>query len=255
VRTGTVLEESRLPVRVWLHAFWRASASKKGVSALQISRECEITHKSALFLMHRIREAMRDEPTDKLTGVVEADETFVGGKPRRTNRHKVGDDPKITSTGRVITGRGTRKAPVVAMVERGGRVRARHITSITAKNLQDAVHKWVDTEATIYTDSEAGYHGLWRTFGDRHQSVNHSQFEYARGPVHTNTIEGFFSILKRGVYGTFHSVSKHHLHRYLDEFSFRYNHRTLGDGERTVEAIRGAEGKRLVYRQPNTSTA
>jgi transposase-like protein len=248
VRTGTVLEESRLPVWVWLHAFWRACASKKGVSALQISRECEITHKSALFLMHRIREAMRDEIGGKLTGVVEADETYVGGKPRGRNRVK-GAGPSVKDTGRKLTGRGTRKAPVVAMVERGGRVRARHITSITAKNLQDAVRDWVHSDATLYTDSEVGYRGLWRTFGDRHQTVNHSIHEYARGPVHTNTIEGFFSLLKRGVYGTFHSVSKHHLNRYLDEFAFRYNTRAMDDGMRTVEAIRGAEGKRLVYRQ------
>jgi transposase-like protein len=253
VRTGTVLEESRLPVRVWLHAFWRAVASKKGVSALQISRECEITYKSALFLMHRIREAMREEiGGDKLTGVVEADETYVGGKPRGRNRVK-GAGPTVKESGRKLTGRGTLKAPVVAMVERGGRVRARHITAVTSKNLQDAVREWVHSDATIYTDQEVGYHGLWRTFGDRHQTVNHSEREYARGPVHTNTIEGFFSLLKRGVYGTFHSVSKHHLDRYLAEFAFRYNTRAMDDGMRLITAIRGAEGKRLVYRQPATA--
>jgi transposase-like protein len=255
VRTGTVLEESRLPVCVWLHAFWRASASKKGVSALQIARECEITHKSALFLMHRIREAMRDDGGSKLTGIVESDETFIGGKRRRANRHEGESGPLVKASGRKRVGRGSEKAPVLAMVERGGRVRARHITAVTAKNLQGAVHEWVDSDARVMTDQEAGYHGLWRTFGDRHQSVNHSEFEYARGDVHTNTIEGFFSLLKRGVYGTFHSVSKHHLHRYLDEFSFRYNTRELDDGERTVEAIKGAEGKRLVYRQPAPATA
>src|SRR5262245_4949553 len=141
VRTGTVLEESRLPLRVWLHAFWRASASKKGVSALQIARECEITHKSALFLMHRIREAMRDEPTDKLTGIVEADETYVGGKPRKFNRQT---GAVLDAEGKSFTGRHKSKAPVLAMVERGGRVRARHITGITAQNLQGAIREWVD---------------------------------------------------------------------------------------------------------------
>lgn len=241
VRTGTVFEETRLPLRVWLHALWRACSSKKGVSALQISRECEITHKSALYLLHRIRLMMTDDSPGKLGGIVEVDETFVGGKPRYRNRRQ-------EDTGRRIVGRGTRKAAVMALVERGGRAYVRHIDAVTAKNLQTAVRELVDPRATVMTDEERGYVRLWKVHPGPHDTVNHSRKEYVRGNVHTNTVEGFFSLLKRGVYGTYHSVSRHHLHRYLSEFEFRYNTRGLNDGERIVEALKGAEGKRLQYR-------
>lgn len=236
VRTGLILEETRLPLRVWALAFWRACASKKGVSALQISREAKISYKSALYLMHRIRYAMATDWTTapKLSGIVEADETFIGGKPR------------YRGTGR--TGRGARKATVVALVERGGEVRTRHVSSVTAKNLQGAVRDLAANDATIMTDEEVSYHGLWKFHGGEHHRVNHTRREYARGNVHTNTVEGFFSLIKRGMYGTFHSVSRHHLHRYLSEFEFRYNTRGLDDGARTVAAIRKSEGKRLLYR-------
>lgn len=235
VRTGLILEETRLPLRVWAHAFWRACASKKGVSALQISRETKISYKSALYLMHRIRYAMATDWTaePKLSGVIEADETFVGGKPRYRGQGPVG--------------RGTKKARVSAMVERGGKVRVRHITAITAKNLQTAIFDNVDPKATVITDDERSYMGLWKRHPGPHHKVVHSKGEYVRGDVHTNTVEGFFSLIKRGMYGTFHAVSKHHLHRYLAEFEFRYNTRGLDDAARTVAAIRKSEGKRLLY--------
>jgi transposase-like protein len=252
VRTGLVLEESRLPVRVWVYAFWKASASKKGVSALQISRECEISYKSALFLMHRIRYAMLEDTTGspKLSGTVEVDETYVGGKPRFRMPAR---DPK---TGQPVEGRQTLaaleamkpKAPVMALVERGGRVRVRHIERVDRETLGAAVREMVEAGSTLYTDENPSYQHLGEKF--RHATVKHSAREYARGDVSTNTVEGFFSLLKRGVYGTFHSVSKHHLHRYLAEFEFRYNHRKIDDGARTLAAIRGAEGKRLLYKKP-----
>jgi transposase-like protein len=235
VRTGLILEETRLPLRVWALAFWRACASKKGVSALQISREAKISYKSALYLMHRLRYAMATDWTNapKLSGVVEADETFVGGKPRYK--------------GKGVRAKWSKKQAVSAMVQRGGEVRTRHIKRVTSINLQGAVRDFVDQNATLMTDEEASYKGIARLRTGEHHSVKHSAKEYVRGEVHTNTIEGFFSLIKRGIYGTFHSVSPHHLHRYLAEFEFRYNTRGLDDGARTVAAIRKSEGRRLLY--------
>ena len=235
VRIGTIYEDSRIPLRIWCHAFWRACSSKKGVSALQISRETGVSYKSALFLMHRIRFAMSEGPGPaKLRGIVEADEAYIGGKPRKgayfTRNKKV------------------EKVPVFAAVERGGRVRARPMERVTAHSVGPALIEFVDDTAEIHTDESSVYRWLDSPWLGGHQSVNHSAREYARGPVTTNSVEGFFSLLKRGIYGTFHSVSKEHLHRYVDEFTFRYNTRELDDGERTLEAIRNAEGKRLLHR-------
>ncbi len=256
VRTGTILEETRLPLRIWVHAYWKACASKKGVSALQISRECEISYKTALYLMHRIRLSMLEDPSGepKLSGVVEVDETFVGGKPRHSVR-----TVKNPKTGRVtqylpaaaMKG-GTEKIPVQALVERGGRVRARQLERLDATKLRGAVHELVERGSRVHTDENPSYKALGRT-GYKHDWVTHSKKEYARGDVTTNTVEGFFALLKRGVFGTFHSVSKQHLHRYLAEFEFRYNHRKVNDGERTLAAIDGGEGKRLLYARPATT--
>jgi len=253
VRTGTVFEETRLPLRHWCHAFWRASASKKGVSALQIARECAITHKSALFLMHRVRLAMASDPGEPLlSGVVEADETLVGGKRRRPHgvphskrRLAPGDKKSAKRWG----GYGKDKENVMVMVERGGRARALHVDWVTAKNMKEHLQRHVAQEATLMTDEAHYYKEGGRQF-PRHETVNHSAGEYVRGDAYTNTAESFFSLFKRGIYGTFHSVSAHHLHRYATEFEFRHNTRKLDDGARTVAAIRGAEGKRLLYRQP-----
>lgn len=256
VRTGLVLEESRLPLRVWVYAFWKACASKKGISALQISRECEISYKSALFLMHRIRFAMQEdyEAGPKLSGTVEVDETYVGGKPRYSVSRrdpKTGEERKHNYQYLKEVETMRPKAPVMALVERGGRVRFRHIERVDRETLGDAVRELVEAGSTIYTDENPSYLHLAERY--RHDTVKHSAREYARGDVSTNTVEGVFSLLKRGVYGTFHSVSKHHLHRYLSEFEFRYNHRKIDDGERTLAAMRGAEGKRLLYRGPEAT--
>jgi len=232
VRIGTIFEDSRIPLRIWCHAFWRACSSKKGVSALQISRETGVSYKSALFLMHRIRFAMAsDSGPPKLTGIVEADETFVGGKPRkgyRKSRNKIAE-----------------KMPVFAAVERGGKVRARPMDRVTAAGVRDALVEYVDMGAEIHTDEARHYVWLTKPWPGGHQAVNHSAGEYARGDVTTNSVEGFFALLKRGIYGTFHSVSKKHLHRYVDEFTFRHNTRELDDGARTLVAIRASEGKHL----------
>ena len=239
VRIGTVFEDSPIPLRIWCHAFWRACSSKKGVSALQVHRETGVSYKSALFLMHRIRLAMAVNPDTppKLSGTVEADETYVGGKPRYKG--------KQTGPHQAKFGRGTDKVPVFAVVERGGEVRATPITKVNKANLAGNLRRFVDLRARLITDEEMSYRQVGPEFAS-HETVKHSAREYVRGDVYTNTIEGFFSLLKRGVYGTFHSVSRKHLHRYVDEFVFRYNTRFLDDGERTLAAIQASEGKRLL---------
>jgi transposase-like protein len=248
IRIGTVFEDSRIPLMHWCFAFWAACSSKKGVSAKQIQRQTGLSYKSALFLMHRIRFAMADNHDGgPLSGDVEVDETYVGGKPRYKSMHK-------SKVGKGRPGPGDdfmdRKTPVVALVQRKGQVRARVITGVTAVNLKGAIRQHVDRSARILTDYGRGYRGIGEEYAGGHEYNIHQRGEYVRGDVHTNTVEGFFSLLKRGIYGTFHAVSKKHLHRYVAEFEFRYNTRHMDDGERVLQAIRGAEGKRLMYAQP-----
>lgn len=234
VRTGTVFEETRLPLHKWCCAFWRASTSKKGVSALEIKRQLRISYKSALFLMHRIRWAMQEHAPELLTGTVEVDETYVGGKPRYKGQSK--------------RGRGTEKTPVVALVQRGGNVRTRVVRKLSARALKTTILDHVSRDARIITDENPAYTGLGASYAGGHETINHSLGEYSRGDITTNTIEGFFGIIKRGLYGIYHAVSDEHLSRYLAEYEFRWNHRELEDGARTVAAIRGAVGKRLLYK-------
>jgi transposase-like protein len=240
VRQGTVFEESRLPLRHWCYAFWRAATSKKGVAALEIMRDCQISYKSALFLMHRIRFAMAPVPgstSKKFKGEVEIDETYIGGKPR-------------PGTGKHMRGRGTRKAPVLGIVERGGDIHRRVIADVSAKTLQGAVREMVHTGARLYTDENPSYKGLEPIYWKGHHTINHGRKEYARGIINTNTIESSFAIIKRGLIGIHHAVSKKHLHRYLAHYDFLWNTRKMNDGERTVAAIESADGKRLMYRTP-----
>jgi len=245
VRIGTVFEDSRIPLRHWCYAFWAACASKKGVSALQIKRQTGLSYKSALFLMHRIRWALQDDPlsTAKLEGTIEADETYVGGKPRYKGNNK--------------RGMGADKVPVFALVKRGGEARAFVPRKVTAASISRHIHEHVSPpHARLMTDQSWAYTKIGRKFGGGHYSVNHAKKEYSRidpetgAVVSTNTVEGFFSILKRGLYGTYHSVSEKHLHRYISEFEYRYNTRRMNDGERVTKAIRQAAGKRLRYREP-----
>ncbi len=236
VRIGTVYEESRIPLRHWACAFWRASTSKKGVAALEIQRHCQISYKSALFLMNRIRFAMAPENPagDKLAGTVECDETYVGGKPRFK-----GDNPR---------GRGTKKTPVFAAVERQGRIRRQVVADVSGKTLKGAIREMVSEQSRIVTDDFLPYQGIGKEFAGGHHTVAHSTREYVRGDIHTNTAESSFALLKRGIMGIYHNVSKEYLHRYLWQFDFLWNGRKLNDGERTVAAIRAAEGKRLMYK-------
>jgi transposase-like protein len=239
VRIGTVYEETRLELRHWCYAFWRASTSKKGVAALEIMRHCQISYKSALFLMNRIRFAMApDADAPKLRGTVEADETYVGGKPRPGD----GETHK--------RGRGTKKTPVFAVVERGGNIRRRVVTDVTGETLKAAIREEVDFKARIVTDEFSAYNGIGAEFKGGHHRVNHGTREYVRGDIHTNTAESSFALVKRGIMGIYHNVSREYLHRYIWQFDFVWNNRNLNDGERIEAAIQAAEGKRLMYKSP-----
>ncbi len=201
VRTNTIFEESRLPLRVWVYAFWKAASSKKGISALQLSREVEITHKSALFVLRRIRHGLGSENAPKLTGTVEADETYIGGKVRRPQLSK--------GAGRMPHYRGAaEKAAVVGMVQRGGDVRFRLMDRITADRLTEVIAENADLTCRLITDEHQGYKRVGQAFKGGHEAVTHSAGEYVPygTDVHSNTIEGVFSLIKRGVMGTFPPV-------------------------------------------------
>jgi transposase-like protein len=236
VRIGTVYEETRMPMRHWAYAFWRMATSKKGVAALELKRQLQISYTSALFLANRIRFAMAPdiETAPKLTGVVECDEIYCGGKPRPgTGKHK--------------RGRGTSKTPVFVAVERGGSIRRRVVANVTGATLKAAVRELVDTNSKLMTDENSAYTGLAPEYTS-HQTVNHGTKEYARGDVHTNTAESSNAIIKRGLVGVYHNVSKEYLHRYLWQWDFLWNNRESNDGERTVAAVKSAEGRRLMYK-------
>jgi transposase-like protein len=241
VTIGSIFEDTHISCRQWLIAFHLMVSSKKGVSALQLQRNLGLgSYRTAWHLAHRIREAMKKEPlAGMLQGIVEADETYVGGKPRPgTGKHK--------------TGAGTDKTPVMVLVERDGKSLVRPLDRVTSKNLKGTIEATVAKSAIIMTDQLGLYRGLNKTFA-RHEKVNHSIRQYAKRVeggliAHVNTAESFFALLKRGHYGVFHQLSKKHLHRYCNEFGFRWDHRHVTDGERMVAALKGAEGRRLTYR-------
>jgi transposase-like protein len=241
VTVNTIFEDSHIPLRKWLMAFTLLCSAKKGISALQLQRELELgSYRTAWHMAHRIRHAMSKEPLAALLrGTVEVDETYVGGKPR----------PQAGAP-KVKRGRGTKKTPVVALVERSGKVRARKVERVDGATLKAAIRKNVDLSATIMTDEWPAYRGIGTEFDGGHLAVNHGQGEYARGDAHVNTAESVFALLKRGVMGSFRHISKQHLDRYCDEFSFRWDHRKMNDSDRTAEAIKASEGKRLMYREP-----
>ncbi len=243
VTVGTIFEDSHIPLHKWLLAFYLLCSSKKGMSALQLQRMLKVSYKTAWFMCHRIRWAMA-EPAfiEKLSGVVEADETYVGGKAR--NRKKRYDQKPNANIGR-----GKNKEAVMVVVERGGRARSQHIANVTSASVKGVIREHVDRSARVMTDAYPSYRGLHHEFAT-HEVINHQLDEYVRGDVYTNTAESFFAILKRGINGVYHHVSEAHLHRYLSEFDFRYNNREangVDDAERTRRALGGVEGKRLMY--------
>lgn len=231
---GTVMEDSHLPISKWLMAMFLISSSKKGMSAHQIHRMLKISYKAAWFACHRIRFAFGDDGA-KLKGIVEADETFVGGKGEMRTMS-------------------VRKIPVMALVERGGRAKTRVIASVSQKNLGDVLAECVDKTAIVNTDEHPGYNNPLKTYA-RHDTVNHSKDEYHRinpdGTISTtNSAESFFALLKRGVYGSWHHVSREHLPKYANEFAFRWGTNKLTDGARFAAVVPLLDGKRLMYRQP-----
>lgn len=242
VRVGTVYERSKIPLHKWVLATHLLCSSKKGISAHQLHRMLGITYKSAWFMAHRIREAMTDPHPGPMGGkgkVVEADETYTG-----------------PSGYKFTTGRGWHKVQglhhkykVVSLVERDGNARSFHVARVTSTGVRDILVRNVDRNSAFVTD-EANYYLRVGKEYKRHWSVNHSAGEWAVGKfVHTNTIEGFFSIFKRGMKGIYQRCSEKHLQRYLTEFDFRYNGRKISDSERAERAMKRAEGKRLTYRR------
>jgi transposase-like protein len=238
VTVGTIMERSHITLRQWVQAFYSMCSHKKGVSSLQLQRNLGLhSYRSAWHLTHRIRAAMKEDPlASLLKGVVEVDETYIGGKPRKNTgkKHK--------------RGRGTDKTPVMAMVERRGKVISKPLENVTAKTLKTAIKEVVDRESKIITDEWHGYDGIEKEFKGGHHIVNHGRGEYCRGNISVNGAESFFALLKRGVHGTFHHISKKHLPKYCNEFSFIRDNRKVNDGERTEEAVKGMEGKRLMLR-------
>ena len=247
VTVGTVFERSKIPLHIWMQAVYWVCSSKKGISSHQLHRMLGVTYKTAWFMSHRLREAMKDNGGGLLGGggkTVEVDETYWGNKQRKGFFGKKGKGPH-------------HQMQVVSLVERGGKARSFHTRTLYASTVREMLKANVRAGTTIHTDESPMYRGLWRQFPG-HEMINHRQGEYSRDGVTTNTVEGFFSILKRGLVGTFHHVGEQHLHRYMAEFDFRYSYRSaLGgnDSERANLLLKGIGGKRLTYRRPSGEVA
>jgi transposase-like protein len=241
VKVGTIFESSHIPLRLWLQGIYLVAASKKGISANQLHRTLGITLKSAWFMGHRIREAMRDNSTDLLGGggsIVEADETFMGAK----------------RGAKAVQG-GAHRSKVVSLVSREGKTRSFHVANVDAANLKPILLANIAKDSHLMTDGAGHYRTIGKEF-DLHESTNHAQKEYAKDSkvegvrAHSNTVESYFGILKRGIAGVYHHVSEEHLQRYVDEFDFRFsNRKSLGieDAERADILLKGVVGKRLTY--------
>jgi transposase-like protein len=234
VTVGTVFERSKIKLNVWLQAVHLLCSSKKGMSSHQLHRMLGVTYKTAWFMTHRIREAFKMPETGALGGgggVVEADETYYG-----------------RIAGKAGNIRAPQKHKIFSLVEREGSVRSYHVANVDAKTLKPILNKQVAQDAQLFTDSASHYRTVKAEF-PKHESVNHTGGEYARGNVHTNTVESFFGLLKRGLNGTYHHVSEAHLQRYVTEFDFRFSHRKTTDAVRADAALKLISGKRLTYRR------
>jgi transposase-like protein len=245
VKVGTIFESSHIPLHKWLQAAYLINSSKKGISAKQIERTLQVTYKSAWFMMHRLRAAMDPiyvAPAGPLGGegkIMEADETYIGRKKGAVTRHAF-----------------HHKNTVLSLVERGGEVRSFHIDRADKEMVKSVVDANVRRETRLYTDGASWYQNNAMGLEGGHDWVDHGHDEYVRGDVHTNTIEGYFSIFKRGMKGIYQHCSEKHLHRYLAEFDFRYNNREglgVDDLGRTANALKGAKGKRVTYRGPDAT--
>jgi len=238
VKVGTIFEDSKITLQKWFAAIYLITSHKKGISSLQLHRDLGVTQKTAWFMLHRVRHTLLVSPSEKLTGIIEADETFIGGK--EANKHK----SKQTAN---TQGRSSKtKTPVLGIIERGGQLRAIKILNTKGYSIRPFIVKNVEFGSTVHTDEWWGYRGLARIF--KHQYINHGQGEYAKDGVHTNSIEGFFSQFKRMIYGIYHQVTPKHLGRYCDEMAFRYNSRKIKDPLRFTLSLKQTEG-RLTWNQ------
>jgi len=239
ITVGTVFERSKIPLDKWLMAVYLMCSSKKGISSHQLHRTLGVTYKTAWFMTHRIREAMREDSGGLLGAggqIVEVDETFIGGKHPKHKPKKAGGY--------------AHKMKVMALVERGGRVRSFHVPNVKAATLKPIIREQVAKDARIMTDEAGQYRGLHKEFAE-HGKVNHGKGEYVRGDIYTNTLESYFGVMKRGLNGIFQHVSPQHLQRYCAEFDHRFTYRSANgysDMERTDMALMGITGKRLMYR-------
>lgn len=250
VTVGTVFEASHIPLHKWLQAAFLLNSSKKGISAKQIERTLMVTYKSAWFMMHRLREAMT--PSGKLPPmggegrVIEADETYLGKRDGKASR----PDTFVSGFGWVGHPKIETQRKIVALVERGGSARSFVVDKVNKKTIRKILLDNADRQSTLMTDEHGVYPSTGAHFAD-HQTVNHGEYEYARGTASTNTVEGYFSIFKRGMKGIYQHCSAWHLPRYLAEFDFRYSNREalgIDNSTRTARALKGAKGKRLTYR-------
>ena len=233
VKTNTIFDNTKMPLQKWFLAIWLVTSHKKGISSLQLGRDLDITQKSAWFMLQRIRNCFGLD-NDQMDGEIEADETYVGGK--NANRHA---DKKVKGTT-------DDKVPVLGMVQRGGNVSAKKVSDTTYNTLSKEIIKNVKEGAKLYTDEWPSYKKMKRVYD--HKVVKHSRKQYVKGRVHTNTIEGFWSLLKRGIFGIYHFASKKHLQLYVDEFVFRYNTRKITESER-FNLLLGNIENRITYKE------
>jgi transposase-like protein len=237
VKVGTIMEDSPIGLDKWLAAIWLIANAKNGISSYEVHRALGVTQKSAWFLLHRIRLAMQTGTFEKMSGQVEVDETYIGGLARNMHRDKRG---KLGGTG------GSGKVAVMGLLERNGKVRAKVLGDVKQLTLQSEVREHVESGSELFTDAHRSYFGLKADY--MHQVIDHAE-KYVDGQIHTNGIENFWSLLKRGIKGTYVSVEPFHLFRYLDEQTFRFNTRKGKDADRFVETVKSIAGKRLTYEQ------